>query len=103
MELGEDQFERRDALLGVDIDGDAAAVVGDGDHFAVVDLDHDVRAAASERLVDGVVDDLPDQVVQRTAIGATDVHAGPHAYGLKTLKYADIGSAVAVLGHWIAG
>ena len=103
VQLGEHEFERGHALLRVDIDGNAAAVVGDGDHFAVGDFHDDVRAAAGQRLVDGVVDDLPDQVVQRTTIGATDVHAGPHAYGLKTLEHTDIGSAVAVFGHRTAG
>ena len=103
VQLGEDQLERRDALLGVDVDGDAAAVVGDRDDLVLVHHGADRRAAPGQRLVDGVVDDLPDQVVQRTAVGAADVHAGPHAHGLEALEHTDIGSAVAVLGHRAAG
>jgi hypothetical protein len=87
----------------VDVDGDAAAVVGDRDDLVLVHHGADRRAAPGQRLVDGVVDDLPDQVVQRTAVGAADVHAGSHAHGLEALEHTDIGSAVAVLGHRAAG
>ena len=63
-------------VLGrVDVDRDAAAVVDDLTPPSAQD-DLDVRAVAGERLVDGVVDDLVDQVVQAARAGRSDVHAG---------------------------
>ena len=54
----------------------------------IVDLD--VVAVAGERLVDGVVDDLVDQVVQAAHAGRADVHAGPLADGLEALEDRDV-------------
>ena len=52
------------AGLGLNVDGDAAAIVGDGDGVALVDGHNDVLAVSGQRLVDRVVDDLIDQMVQ---------------------------------------
>ena len=52
------------ARLGLDVYGDAPAVVGDGDGIALVDGHGDVRAVARQRLVDGIVHDLIHQMVQ---------------------------------------
>ena len=41
------------------------------------------------RLVDGVVDDLPDQVVQTALAGGADVHARTFADGLQTFENGD--------------
>jgi hypothetical protein len=41
-----------------------------------VDRDVDPGGAAGERLVDGVVDHLVDEVVQAAQAGRPDVHAG---------------------------
>ena len=61
---GIDDLERGLAGLGLNVDGDTAAVVGDGDGVALVDSHNDVLAVACQRLVDRVVDDLIDQMVQ---------------------------------------
>ena len=44
---------------------------------------------AGQRLVDGVVDDLPDQVVQAALAGRADVHAGALADRLEALEHRD--------------
>ena len=44
---------------------------------------------AGQRLVDGVVDDLVDQVVQAALAGRADVHARPLAYRLEALEDGD--------------
>ena len=103
VQLRKDQLECRDALLGVDVNGDAAAIIGDRDDLVVVHDGANRRAASSQRLIDRVVDYLPEQVVQRATIGAADVHARAHAHRLKTLEHTNIGSAIAVLGHRPAG
>ena len=62
---------------------DAAAAVGQqGDVDAV--------AVAGHRLVDGVVDDLPDEVVQAVETGRADVHAGPFADRLEALQDREV-------------
>ena len=65
----EDHFER--ALLGrrMLVDRNAAAVVFDGDRRSVgVERHPNVRGVAVHRLVDGVVEDFPDEVVQTRPI-----------------------------------
>ncbi len=47
-------------------------------------------AEAGHRFVDGVVDDLDDEVVQPALIGAADVHGGPAADRLQPLEHLDI-------------
>ena len=68
---------------------DAAAVVDDLDAAVGPQREHDAVAVAGERLVDGVVDDLGDQVVQAALTGRADVHAGPLADGLEALEHRD--------------
>ena len=69
---------------------DAAAVVDDLDDVAGQERDLDMRADAGERLVDGVVDDLVDEMVQSRDGGRADVHAGTLAHGLEPLEHLDL-------------
>ena len=55
-----------------------------------MDGDVDARAVAGERLVDGVVDDLVDEVVQPPQARRADVHPGALADGLETLEDGDV-------------
>ena len=98
VQRGHHDLGRRLALvLRVLVDRDAAAVVGDA-HAAVGQQRHvDARADAGHRLVDRVVDDLPDQVVQAGRAGRTDVHARPFAHRIEALEHLD------VLGGVVAG
>ena len=86
----EHDLDRRAALLLHRRDGDAAAVVGDGDRVVGVDRDGDLGAVAGEGLVDGVVHDLVDEVVQAHDTGRADVHAGALADGLQALQHRDV-------------
>jgi hypothetical protein len=66
-------------------------VVVDGDGLAVPVQRHlDARAVAVDHLVDGVVDDLPQQVMVALAVGAADVHARAAADRLQALQYRDV-------------
>src|SRR5690606_36243928 len=90
VERRHDHLQRRHLLDGVLVDGDAAAVVGDGDRPAVlVEGDLDERGEPVGRLVDGVVDDLPDEVVEAGLPGASDVHARALADGLEPFEDLD--------------
>ena len=51
-------------------------------------------AVAGQRLVDGVVHDLPHEVVQAALAGRADVHARPLADGLEALEDLDRGGVV---------
>ena len=98
---GQHDLDGRLALLLHRRDGDAAAVVDDRDRVVRVDRDVDAVAVAGERLVDGVVDDLVDQVVQPAHAGRADVHARALAHGLETLEDGDVLGVVA--GARLAG
>ena len=91
VERREDHFERALLRLRMLVDGDAAAVVGDRDRAAVfVQRDDDVRGVAVHRLVDRVVEDLPDEVVQAGAADAADVHARALADGFEAFENGDV-------------
>ena len=71
-------------------DGDAAAVVLDGDRTVEVNHRVDAIAEAGQRLVDGVVDDLVDHVVEtRPVVGVSDVHPGALANGVQAFEDLD--------------
>jgi hypothetical protein len=74
MQAGQDQFDARHALFGVDVDRHAAAVVTDLHRAVVVGDDVDVAGVAGQGLVDAVVDDLHREVVGSGRVG---VHARP--------------------------
>ena len=81
----------------MEVDRETTAVVGDPD--AAVGEQHHVDgvAVSGERLVDRVVDDLPDEVVQTALAGGPDVHTGPLADRLQTLENGDRLCAVLLL------
>ncbi len=92
---------RQDDLGGrapalVQVHGDAAAVVHDGDGVVDVDRDVDGVAEPGERLVDRVVDDFVDEVVKAGRAGGPDVHRGPLAHRLEALEHLDLVGAVVV-------
>ena len=92
-----DDLERGDLLHGMLAHGDAAAVVHDGDGVVRVDGHGDLGAEPGERLVDGVVNDLVDEVVQAARARRADVHARALAHRLEALEDLDLPSAVFVL------
>ncbi|CAB4912004.1 unannotated protein [freshwater metagenome] len=93
VQLGHDDLDGGNTG-GVHGDGDAAAVVLDLDAAVFVDGDVDGGGVAGHGLVDGVVDDLPDQVVQASFTGGTDVHTGPLTDCFQALEDRDGRSAV---------
>ncbi len=76
------------------LDRDPAAVI---DHRAAVvrmQGHGDPLGMAGDRLVDGVVHHLVDEVVQSAGAGRADVHAGALANGLEALEDGDVLGAV---------
>ena len=64
-----------------------------------MDRDVDEVVAAGERLVDGVVDDLVDEVVKAARTGRADVHPGAEPDGLEAFQDRDVLCGVIRLGH----
>ena len=94
---GQRHRDRRHVLAGGRVGGDAAAVVLDADAAVVLQGHRDAGGVAGQRLVDGVVDDLPHEVVQAALAGGADVHAGALADGLEPLEDLDRGRVVLAL------
>ena len=91
VQRAQDQLERRALELRVHVDRDAAAVVDHGGALLVrVERDVDALGVAVDRLVDGVVDDLPEQVVVAARVDAADVHRRPLAHRLEALEDLDV-------------
>ena len=91
VQRGEDDLDRALFRLGVLVDRDSTPVVGNRDGGAVlVERDGDVRGKAVHRLVDGVVEHFPDEVVEPGGADPTDVHARALANGLEPFENGDV-------------
>ncbi len=97
VQLGEHQLEPGLLLGGVHVDRDAAAVVDHRHRVVAVQGHDDGVALPRESLVDGVVDDLADEVVQTARVGRADVHPGALAHRLEPLERGELGRGVGVL------
>jgi hypothetical protein len=89
MELRHRDLGRGPTLLGMQIDGNPAALVLDRDRVVGVDRDANDVAEAADVLIDRVVDDLPHEVVKPGNAGRADVHRGPESHGLQTFEDFD--------------
>jgi len=59
-------------------------------------------AVAGERLVDGVVDHLVDEMMQSPRVGRTDVHRRTFPHRLQSFEYLNLsGTVLRFLGHKI--
>jgi hypothetical protein len=104
VEVGEDEFEGGDFLLGVHGDGDAAPVVFDGDGAVEVDFEFDGGGVTGEGFVNGVVHDFIDAVVEAGLVGVADIHSGAFADGFEAFEALDVGGFVGgVSGVFLGG
>ena len=98
VERREDHLERAGLRLRMLVDRNPAAVVLDRHRRPVlVERDGNIRGVAVHRLVDGVVEDLPDQMVKARRADPADVHAWPAADRLEALEDRDVFGGIA--GH----
>ena len=82
VEDGHDDLHGRPVVLLVCVHGDAPSVVGDRDGLVLVNRHADVVTVACKRLVDGVVDDLVDEMVKPASVRRPDIHGGSFPDGL---------------------
>ena len=98
VQSGEDHLDAGDALLGVLVDGHAAAVVGHRKRAVVMKGDRDLVAVTGDRLVRRVVDDFLRQMIRPLGRG---VHARPLAHRLETGQNFDCRGVVGGRHHHI--
>ena len=79
------------------IDRDAATVVPDGYRAVVVQDDLDSVTVPGERLVNGVVDDLVDEMMETASVRLPDVHRRTLLNGFKPLQHLYLSGAVFVI------
>ncbi len=84
--------------LGLLVGRDAAPVVVHLGGAVGVQRDLDPLGRAGQRLVDAVVDDLPQAVHEATGVGGADVHARALAHGLQALEDQEVRGVVGVVG-----
>ena len=98
VQLGRHHLDAGQPGLGLLVGGDAAAVVVDlGRPVGVQGHLHGVRGAG-ERLVDPVVDDLPQALHETAGVGGADVHARALAHRLESLEDEEVSGVVGVVG-----
>ena len=86
MQHCESQGDRRDLLLRMILDRDAATVISHLDPALRQDADQDHVAVSGKCLVNCVVHHFIDQVVQAALPRRADVHARPLPYGFQALE-----------------
>ena len=97
VEHGEHHLGRALALVAtgrIRVDGNAAPVVLDPTAAVGEQGDDDAIGEPRHRLVDGVVDDLPDQVMEAGQPGRPDVHPWALAHRVETFEHLDVLGAV---------
>ena len=91
VEFREHDFQARDFQLRVRVHRYAPAIVLHADRVAGLVKRHDDRVGVLVQvLVDGVVDDFPDEVVQPLGVHGADVHRRPDADGLEPLEGGNV-------------
>lgn len=97
VQFGQDEFDRRNALLVMDARRDAAPVVFHRAGAVLVDGDTDGVAISRQRFVDGVVDDLLNEMMQAAFIRGPDIHTGALSDRLQPFENLDLFLAVNAL------
>ena len=99
VKFGQDDLSGGEPFSLHEVGGDATPVVGDRD--AVVDMDGDVNvgAVAGERFIDGIIDDLENEVMKPSFGGVADVHSRSFADSFESLKHFDLTRSVVLFEH----
>ena len=91
MQRGQNDLDGGQLLDGVLVHWYPAAIVRDRDRATILVQRHiDLGGIPVRGLVDGVVDNLPQQVVQPRFAGPADIHARPLSNGLEPFEDLDI-------------
>ena len=99
VQLREHDRQRGQVLLRHEVDRDAVTPVANRHGMVRMEGHLDAVVATGERLVDGVVDDLVDEVMEASQTRRADVHARPEPNGLEAFENGDVFCGVGVFGH----
>ena len=94
MQNGINNFYTGDALLGLNINRDTTAVIGNGNRIIGINSNSNFVAVAGKGLIYRVVYDLIYQVVQTAGRGAADIHTGTTAYSFQTFQDLDLACGI---------
>ena len=97
VQLGHDHLNGRHAFLGMEVHGNAAAVVPHGNAVVRMQNDGNVRTIARHGLVNGVIHHLINQMVQAPPVRGADIHGRALAHGRQALKNGDGRGVVAAV------
>ncbi len=96
----QDQLQCRLLVLGMQIDGNAPAIIDHGDRVAgLVQRDGDAVGEAIEILIDRIIDDFPDEVMQALLVRVADIHRRPLADRFEPFENGNIFRGVTRTGH----
>ena len=98
VQLGRHHLDAGEPGLRLLVGRDAPAVVVHLGRAVGVQRHLDRVRRARQRLVDAVVDDLPQALHEPARVGRADVHARPLAHRLETLEDEEVGGVVGVVG-----
>ena len=90
MEHGKGHRQGADPHLGVNIDGDAPAVIGNGYGTVGGDGHLDMGTEARHGFVNAVVHHFLHQMMQAPGIGGADVQSRPDAHGFQPFQYLNL-------------
>jgi hypothetical protein len=97
VEVRHDEFEGRDLIFWVDIDGDTAAIVFDGAGAIEVEGNGNIFAMTGEGFIDGIIDDFEDAVVKATFEGIADVHIRAFAHTFEAFEFLNFRRIVGII------
>ncbi|MPM11774.1 hypothetical protein SDC9_58125 [bioreactor metagenome] len=86
----EDCFYSGTTGIGLDIDRNAASVIGYGDTVVLFDRNLYLCRKTGQRFIDGIIHDFPDQMVQTRATGRANVHSGTFADCFQSFQNLDL-------------
>ena len=81
------------------ISGNTPAVVGDRDHTVLMHLNEDVFGTTGNGFVEGVVEDLDQEMVEAFFVGAADVHTGAFSDRFEAFQNGNIFGGVSIVWH----
>ena len=101
VENGEDDFDAGLVHGGMLIHGHAAAVVPDTGGAVLMKRDGNFGSETVGGFVDGVVHNLPQQMVKAAGRGRADIHTGAHTDGFEAIQHLDVTGVVGLGCQWV--
>jgi hypothetical protein len=81
-------------LFFVHVNGDATAVIDNGDRIVSIYSNLDVACETGKRFVDRVINHLIDEVMQAFGRDVANIHSRAFTHGFKALKHLNVTGAI---------